>query len=1028
MPPIKHTQLFDFPSYTQAIKDVKQETVAFGKTVEDMIKRLQSNQKVMVEQLKEYAEILKNFNVAKPGSGDALKGFNTGITESVGKLNELKMVSAGLASINDLNAASVRELKAEYSGLKKQYEALKPTQADYAKRQEEIKARIQQVIPGITAYNNSLKTSKMAMEAAEGTYKRMQQELTTLKNELKNLPNAFDAVTGKLNKSNAEAVNLVDRIGKLDTALKHADEQMGVFGRQVGNYKTAFNGLGMSFTQIARELPSLTISLQQFMLAISNNLPMVFDEIAKSKTEIAALRAEGQKAPSIWKQVGSALFSFQILLSVGVALLTAYGAKIFDWISAALKGKQAIDQLKMAQETLNKAFASSEYSEAVKNVNELSINIDLAKKGLISKEGVLKQYNDTIGKTTGLVSSLDEAEKALARNADAYVKMTLYKAAANIALEDAAKKAFEAEQKRLKDAKEFLTAGDKATSFGAGNVSAPGFVPNLQAQASQTQAAFNKEQSEKRKQAAIKESEDEANNLETIAKNFQKKAADISNKYKFDFFGSLTDKDKKDKDKEYMDFVRKQQAFLEKAAELEIKQNELKLARKEITEEEFEKKKLVIVEGYTMRAIKLEESLGQKADKSRIEDYKGKLKDQELEYQKFLAKLEEKEIEHDRKMNSRVRETPVGLQETGQATRPAAGEKALQSTLANKEAEYQKAIDAENKAFDIIRAGRDTSYKEELEHLERIKKIKEEYAKDTADSVYEINRLNAEREKQLRRDVEQFILNTISTGLQILQQTSDASYQARIENLEAEKQRELDIAGNNAAAREAIEKQYNQRIAKEKQKQARNDKNQALFQVAINTAIAVTKTFAQMGFLPGLPFAALVLAQGALQAALIASKPIPAFRKGTKNAPKGLAVTGEEGFEFIERQGKLYRSGDGPTLTMLEGGEKIFTHDESKRILERSMEAQEAKQLAETAMLHGSLAAQLRKGRHLDDIDIMSKAMQGGGISEEAMQRIMKEAMAGLIIEQTIHDERGVTKRRIEQNQITTYHNNRYRF
>jgi hypothetical protein len=1025
MPPIKHTQLFDFPAYVQAIKDVKTETVAFGKTVEDMIKRLQGNQKALTSELKEYAEILKNFNVAKPGAGDGLKGLNTGISESIGKLNELKAVQAGMASFVDLNAASVRELKAEFSGLKKQYENLKPTQKDYAQQVQAIKDRIKEVTPGIAAYTNAIKASKMGIEAAEGTYRRMQQELTQLKNELKNLPGAFDAVTGKLNKANPEAVSLTERIGKLDVALKHADEQMGVFGRNVGNYKSAFNGLGMSFTQIARELPSLAINLQTFMLAISNNLPMVFDEIAKSRTEIAALRAEGQKAPSIWKQVGAALFSVQLLMSVGVTLLTLYGAKIVDWIGALFKGKQALDQLKMSQETLNKAFASSEYTEAVKNVNELTINIDLAKRGLISKDGVLKQYNDTIGKTTGLVDNLDQAEKELAKNAEAYVKMTLYKAAANIALEDAAKKAFEVEQKRLKDAKEFLTAGDKATSFGAGNVSAPGFVPNLQAQASQTQAAFNKEQSEKRKAAAIQQSLDEQKTFEDIAKSLQKKAAEISEKYKFDFFGSLTDKDKKDKDKEYMDFVRKQQAFLEKEADLKIKTNELLLAKKEISEEEFEKRKLDLIAGYIDRAIKLEESLGQKADKSRIEDYKGKLADQELEYKKFLLKLEEKDIEFDRKKNSRVRVTPVGIQSTEpEKAGPAVGEKAIEAI--NKRA--QAAIDAENKAFEIIRAGRDTSFKEELAHLERLKKIRIDFKRSTAEEEYAIAQLNAQRERQLREETEHFIFDAISTGLQILQQTSDANIQQRIDNLETEKQRELALAGNNAAAREAIEKQYQQRIAKEKRKQAQQDKMYALFNVAINTAAGVTKSIAEWGMPFAIPFIALAVGQGLLQAALIASKPLPQFKKGTKNAPAGLAITGEEGFEFIERRGKLYTSGDGPTLTKLEGGEKIFTHDESKRMLERSMEAQEVKQMAETAMLHGALAAQLRKGQQMESIRIMAEAMKGGGVSQAAIEKAFENAIKGIPIHQHIYDERGYRKRLDEINQKTTYLNDRHSF
>lgn len=1016
MPPIKHTQLFDFPAYLQAIKDVKSETTDFAKTVGDMVKRLTSDQKVLVAGLSEYRDILKSFNVTKGGAADGLKGLNTGINETIARMTDLKALQTGLASVVDINAASVRELKAEYSGLKKQYEALRPTQADYAQQVENIKSRIKEVVPNIAAYSNAIKVSKMSVDAAEGSYRRMQQELTQLKNELKVLPGAFDLVTGKLNKANPEAVKLTERIGQLDTALKTADSHMGVFGRNVGNYKSAFDGLGMSFTQVARELPSLAISMQQFILAISNNLPMVADEIGKAKTEIAALRAEGKETPSLFKRIAASMFSWQVALSVGITLLTVFGKQIGEWVTALFKGRAAIDEFKKRAELLGKALDSTEYKNAVQNVNELRINIDLAKQGLISKEGVLKQYNESIGKTTGQVKSLDEAEQALTRNGEAYVKMMLFKAAANLALEEAAKKALEAEKIRLQRLEEFTSVKDRPTG---GLFSAPG-SGTFNAAEFDRQKQEQKKFAEQRKQGLIDQEVAAQKNLEDIARKFQTDAAKISDKYKFDFFGSLTSKDAKDKEKKYQDFVRAQQALLEKAAELEIKQNELKLARKEISETTFANKKLAITEDFVKRAIILEQSLGQKADKSRIEDYKGRLTAQQIEYEKFLQKQDER-------MNAGVRVTPVDLQKLpdGGKVAKSPGEKAIEAI----EKRAKAAIDAENKAFEIIQAGRDTSYREELAHLERLKKIRLQYKQDTTEEEYAIERLNAERERQLRQETEQFIFDAISTGLQILQESSNANIQNRITNLEREKQRELQLAGNNAVARENIERQYNQRIAKEKRKQAQQDKNYALFNVAINTAAGVIKSIAQWGMPFAIPFIALAVGTGLLQAALIASRPIPQFRRGTRNAPRGLAVTGEEGFELIQKKsGEMYRSADGPALTMLEGGEKIFTHDESKRMLDRSIKAQEIKQLAETAMLHGALAAQIRKGKQLESIHIMSQAMQRGGITKEEMRSIMKDAIASIPIEQNFYDERGVTKRRKELNQITTYHNSRYRF
>src|SRR5690606_33240048 len=92
---------------------------------------------------------------------------------------------------------------------------------------------------------------------------------------------------------------------------------------------------------------------------------------------------------------------------------------------------------------------------AVIQVNNLRNALDLSKKGVIDKKSVVEEYNKTIGQTTGTLKTFDEVERFLIENADNYIKMTLYKAAANKALEEAALSALEAEKTRLKDLSEF---------------------------------------------------------------------------------------------------------------------------------------------------------------------------------------------------------------------------------------------------------------------------------------------------------------------------------------------------------------------------------------------------------------------------------------------------------------------------------------------------------------------------------------------------------------------------------------------
>jgi hypothetical protein len=111
-------------------------------------------------------------------------------------------------------------------------------------------------------------------------------------------------------------------------------------------------------------------------------------------------------------------------------------------------------------------------------------------------------------------------------------------------------------------------------------------------------------------------------------------------------------------------------------------------------------------------------------------------------------------------------------------------------------------------------------------------------------------------------------------------------------------------------------------------RQARYEKALALTQAIVNTAEAVTKA------LPNVYLAALAGAAGALQIASIASRPIPQYFKGTDNAPGGLALVGEKGTELIRNpRGQMMLTPSSTTLMDLEKGSKVFTHEETVKML-----------------------------------------------------------------------------------------------
>lgn len=210
-----------------------------------------------------------------------------------------------------------------------------------------------------------------------------------------------------------------------------------------------WNGLQNSINQISRELPAFTYSAQTGFMAISNNIPILVDEISRLKVENDALVASGKKGIPIWKQIISSMLSWHTLLSVGVMLLTVYGKEIGNWISALFKGGQAAQDAALRIEIMNKALTGGDYGKAIKEIAELRSAIDGAKAGVVSKSDAVKLYNSTIGKTTGKIKDWNDLEKWQLDNEKKYLEFMYRKAEAQAMLQVAIDKTIEAQKKSI---------------------------------------------------------------------------------------------------------------------------------------------------------------------------------------------------------------------------------------------------------------------------------------------------------------------------------------------------------------------------------------------------------------------------------------------------------------------------------------------------------------------------------------------------------------------------------------------------
>ena len=222
---------------------------------------------------------------------------------------------------------------------------------------------------------------------------------------------------------------------RLNTMLLQTQTQITRFNKATELTNPSLKTFTSSTNQSTLALTNLGRVVQDApfgFLGIANNLNPLLESFQRLKATTGSTGG----ALSALKGALMGPAGIGIALSAVSSLLIVFGDKLFGAGSSTSQFSKILSE------------AKDEFTEAYKNVQLLTTNIQLAKDGFISKEGVVKQYNETIGKTTGLVSSLNEAEAALNKNAQAYIDFTLKKAVANIALGKAAELAFKLEQKQ----------------------------------------------------------------------------------------------------------------------------------------------------------------------------------------------------------------------------------------------------------------------------------------------------------------------------------------------------------------------------------------------------------------------------------------------------------------------------------------------------------------------------------------------------------------------------------------------------
>lgn len=358
------------PNSDAAIKQLEKEIAAATKKLEEY-----ENKYLQIQKLKHDID----------SSNDAVK--------------KAKEETAALQSTNKwivANTEAVIETDKQIKQLKKSFVAL----ADSEKTGTSgigILRQVQQLAAQRLVEEEAVRKTIKAQKDQIIQSKAEEGSITALRKQIILLTKDYDDL-GRTRRNGDAGKALLAQIANVQKELSAAEQASGRFQRNVGNYASAWNGLGFSVQQVARELPSLAISANTFFLAISNNLPILVDEIAKARKEYAAFKAElaaGNKdvkavAP-VWQQLTKSLISWQTALVVGLALLSVYGKEIINWGKELVRGKNYVLDLSTAEQELAAAR-----KKGIQDSIKERLELDLLYTKLKSASTLLKERTASI--------------------------------------------------------------------------------------------------------------------------------------------------------------------------------------------------------------------------------------------------------------------------------------------------------------------------------------------------------------------------------------------------------------------------------------------------------------------------------------------------------------------------------------------------------------------------------------------------------------------------------------------------------
>lgn len=366
-----------------------------------------------------------------------IKALDDQMKPHIQTLSEVEKAEQRLAYLQSDEGKRLLELKAKIAELTSARKQQKATVDPLAQAQEKLAYAQSEENQQLKLYSTQIREANQIAQlqatianSAEGSYNRLSAQYALNKIRLNQMSAAEREAADSGKKLEAETNAIYQQMIKLQEAT-------GNYRLSVGHYQKTWDGLGISISQVVRELPAAAVSLNTFFLGISNNIPVVVDEINRLRKKNELLRAEGKETVSVTKSIVKSLFSWNTALVVLLTVFSMYGKEIITWIDRTFAGRDAAKSFEDALEDLNDELgkgSTGSYGQQIAVLRRLSENWKDLGNNIKAQTQWIKDNEKEFSKLGITIDSINDANNAFVDNTESVVAAYKARAKAEAAL------------------------------------------------------------------------------------------------------------------------------------------------------------------------------------------------------------------------------------------------------------------------------------------------------------------------------------------------------------------------------------------------------------------------------------------------------------------------------------------------------------------------------------------------------------------------------------------------------------------